>query len=229
MLDRIRAGLHVEPRDTQRQSAVRERLASRKPHLIPARVAKPAQELKVLFRSFLEVQSATVIEVGSPDAVPASIAHYLRASNLPQRLRMGEDAYLARLPWSKEPNLERRSGRARPDDEVGLSRALSAVAETGTLALASGADNPVTLTFLPETQIVVIRARDIVGPYESAFEGIRSRSGSGPLPRTLNLVSGPSRTADVGGRLVTGAHGPRRLCVIIVDDSDPSQPLTPSN
>jgi L-lactate dehydrogenase complex protein LldG len=36
------------------------------------------------------------------------------------------------------------------------------------------------------------------------------------MPRTVNFVSGPSRTADIGGQLVMGAHGPRRLCVILV-------------
>ena len=40
----------------------------------------------------------------------------------------------------------------------------------------------------------------------------------GAMPRTVNLISGPSRTADIGGQLVMGAHGPRRLCVILVDE-----------
>jgi L-lactate dehydrogenase complex protein LldG len=101
-----------------------------------------------------------------------------------------------------------------------LSRAVAAVAETGTLVLTSGPANPVTLNFLPETHIVVLAAEDIVGPYEAAFDRVRAAWGQGIMPRTVNLVSGPSRTADVGGRLVTGAHGPRRLCVIIVDRAD---------
>jgi L-lactate dehydrogenase complex protein LldG len=93
---------------------------------------------------------------------------------------------------------------------------VAGIAETGTLMLASGPDNPVTVTFLPETSIVVLRRDDLVGPYEAAFGQIRARYGRGAMPRTVNLVSGPSRTADVGGRLVTGAHGPRRFCVVIV-------------
>jgi L-lactate dehydrogenase complex protein LldG len=36
------------------------------------------------------------------------------------------------------------------------------------------------------------------------------------MPRSLNLISGPSRTGDIGGRIVLGAHGPRRLCIVIV-------------
>jgi L-lactate dehydrogenase complex protein LldG len=42
------------------------------------------------------------------------------------------------------------------------------------------------------------------------------------MPRTLNLVSGPSRTADIGGRIVIGAHGPRRLMVVIVGGASPA-------
>jgi L-lactate dehydrogenase complex protein LldG len=106
-------------------------------------------------------------------------------------------------------------GQAQPNDEVGLSHAIAAVAETGTLVLASGPDNPVTLNFLPETHIVVVEDKNIVGPYEDAWVKVRARFGDRLMPRTVNMISGPSRTADIGGKLVLGAHGPRRLCVII--------------
>jgi L-lactate dehydrogenase complex protein LldG len=36
------------------------------------------------------------------------------------------------------------------------------------------------------------------------------------LPRSVNLVSGPSRTADIEQTIVRGAHGPRRLHVLIL-------------
>lgn len=218
ILGRIRSALGVAPDDPLRRAAVEQRLGNRSPHLIPQRASKSPGEMKALLRTFLEGQAATVIEVNAAGDVPHAVAQYLRQSNLPQRVRTGEDAYLDRLPWAGEPALERRRGRAAADDEIGLSRAVSAAAETGTLVLASGPDNPVTLTYLPETHIVVVDAADIVGPYESAFARIRERFGQGLMPRTLNFVSGPSRTADVGGHLVKGAHGPRNLCVIIVDE-----------
>lgn len=220
MLGRIRAGLAGHADDGVRKAAVAARLAAREAHLVPERVAKPADGLRALLRGFLEGQSATVIEAATPDAVPSAVANFLRSANLPQRVRTGADPFLANLDWSREPTLERQSGRAEPGDEASLSRAVAAVAETGTLVLTSGSDNPVTLNFLPETHIVVLAAKDIVGPYEAAFDRVRAAWGQGVMPRTVNLVSGPSRTADVGGKLVTGAHGPRRLCVIIVDRAD---------
>jgi L-lactate dehydrogenase complex protein LldG len=218
VLARIRDALGAKASDQERRDMVAERLGASQRHLIPSRATKPAEELKASLRSFLEGQSATVKEVPGRRDLPAAIAEFLRGANLPQRVRMGEDAFLASLDWSSTPGLERQKGRAAASDAVGLSRAVAAAAETGTLFLASGAANPVTLGFLPETHIIVIKASDIVGPYESAFDRMRELLGRGEMPRTLNLISGPSRTADIGGRPVTGAHGPRRLCIVIVGD-----------
>ena len=218
VLGRIRSALTPGTDGGARQAAVAARLGRRSAHLVPERVSQPPSQLRSLLRGFLEGQSATVIEAASPGEVPAALARYLRSVNLPQRVRVGEDRFLAGLDWSREPALERQPGAAEPNDEVSLSRATAAVAETGTLVMLSGPDNPVTLNFLPETHVVVVAARDIVGHYEAAFDRVRAALGQGVMPRTVNLISGPSRTADVGGKLVTGAHGPRRLCVIIVDE-----------
>lgn len=199
-----------------RRETVQARLGRHARHLEPQRVKTDTAGLKELFAAQLRSANATVLEAASDAELPSVIAAYLRSQNLPLALRAGEDAWLRSIGWSNEPALSIATGRAEPADEVGLTHAVAGVAETGTLVLASGAENPVTVTFLPETSIVVMRAADLVGPYESALDEIRKRYGDGEMPRTVNLVSGPSRTADVGGRLVTGAHGPRRLCVVIV-------------
>lgn len=202
---------------TDRAAAVASRLGGkREPHLVPDRARQDAGRLEALFMAQLRAANATVLEAASEADVPGVVASYLRSQNLPLEVRAGADGWLRGLNWSREPAIAIRGGRADPVDEVGLTHAVSAVAETGTLVLASGPDNPVTVTFLPETSIILVRAGDLVGPYEAAFDKVRERLGRGIMPRTLNLVSGPSRTADVGGRLVTGAHGPRRLCVVLV-------------
>jgi L-lactate dehydrogenase complex protein LldG len=202
--------------DGARRAAAGARIAGQDRHLIPERSRQDRAGLRALFIAQLTAANATVVEATSEADLPGVIAAYLRGQNLPLALRAGGDSWLAGIDWSKEPSLEIQKGKADPSDEVGLTHAVAGVAETGTLVLASGPENPVTVTFLPETSVVVVRSGDLVGPYEDAFDMVRRRYGRGTMPRTLNLVSGPSRTADVGGRLVTGAHGPRRLCVVVV-------------
>jgi L-lactate dehydrogenase complex protein LldG len=101
-----------------------------------------------------------------------------------------------------------------------VSHAFAGVAETGTLVLTSGRDNPTTLNFLPDNHIVVVEAKDVVGDYETVWQRLRERFGTGNLPRTVNMITGPSRSADIEQTLILGAHGPRRLHVIIVGDGE---------
>jgi L-lactate dehydrogenase complex protein LldG len=77
--------------------------------------------------------------------------------------------------------------------------------------------------FLPENHFVVLQAKDITGSYEESWDRFRATYGRGTLPRTVNLVSGPSATADIERTLVRGAHGPRRLAVFLVLDEQPSR------
>ncbi|MEZ5855330.1 MAG: LUD domain-containing protein [Hyphomicrobiaceae bacterium] len=212
----IRGHLGAGGASHPRQTAVADRLAGQPRHLVPERAKQDPDRLKALFAAQLRTGFATVIEAASAADVPLAIATYLRGANLPLHVRCGDDTWLADLDWSSAPAMTLVKGRAQGTDEVGLTHAVAGIAETGTLMLASGPENPVTNNFLPETSIIVLEAADLVGPYEDAFERVRAKLGRGAMPRTLNLISGPSRTADVGGRLVTGAHGPRRLCVVIV-------------
>lgn len=217
ILSRIRSGLGANRNEAERRAIVQDRITNRERHITPARVRdKSPDQLLALFRGFLQRESATVVEVGSKQEIPTAIAEYLRSNNLPARIRVGGDTMLTQLPWGSEPQLEMLLGRAQPRDEVGLTHASAAVAETGTMIMASGADNPVTLNFLPETHIVVVEEHDLVPAYEDAWGKIRSRFGDREMPRTVNFISGPSRTGDIGGKLVMGAHGPRRMCVIVV-------------
>jgi L-lactate dehydrogenase complex protein LldG len=85
--------------------------------------------------------------------------------------------------------------------------------------LVSGPDNPTTLNFLPDTHIVVIDAKDVAGDYETVWQKLREKFGGGRMPRTVNLITGPSRSADIEQTLILGAHGPRRLHVMVVGEA----------
>ena len=193
ILSKIRSSLQDGPGEAVRRADAAAHIASHRRHPTPGRVAgKGAGELHALFKDHLEALSTTVISVNSDAEVPEALSEYLRSSNLPQTVRRGHDERLTQIPWSNAPTLELHKGRGEPRDEVGLSHAVAGVAETGTVVLTSGADNPVTLNFMPETHVVVVRAEDVVGPYEDALQRVRDRAQSSGLPRTINMISGPS-------------------------------------
>ena len=205
--------------DEVRRATVAARISSHKPNLIPARAQVSHDEQVKLFQAQAEAVQATVTHVASPNDIPAEVSTYLRERNLPQTIRHGGDARLAGIDWdSGAPSMEVATGRADPADEVSLSHATAAIAETGTLMLTSGPDNPTTLNFLPENHIVVVSQKDITGTYEDAWQVIRDKYGERQMPRTVNMITGPSRTGDIEQRIELGAHGPRRLHIIVVGD-----------
>jgi L-lactate dehydrogenase complex protein LldG len=127
------------------------------------------------------------------------------------------DPRVSGLDWTSQPLLEISTGTTEGDDLVSVTGAFSGVAETGTLALTSGAPSPTLLNFLPENHIVVLDAQDLSGSYEDLWARLKARYGA-EMPRTLNLVTGPSRSGDIEQTILMGAHGPKRLHIILVDD-----------
>ena len=213
----IRRSLGVKGSEATRRQIVGDRLERAPKGVIPARGQGTAQEQVATFRRQAELAMATVAEVASPSEVPGAIATYLRNHNLPASVRMGDDPRLAAMPW-QETALDVSHGRSGGGDLNGVSHAFGGVAETGTLALVSGPENPSSLNFLPDNHIVVLRARDIAGDYEGVWNCVRAAFGKGEMPRTVNFITGPSRSADIEQTLLLGAHGPRRLHVVLVAD-----------
>ena len=218
MFGRIRRALGASGDEADRRETVAMRLGAHARNLVPTRSDIDADARVNLFRVEAEAVQTTVDDAASLADVPELVADYLRLHNLPPRLRHGEDATLSGLPWStRTPALQVDAGPAQPADEVSLSCAFAGVAETGTLILISGPDNPTTLNFLPETHIVVLPKSAVTGSYEDVWDSLRARFGEGEMPRTVNMITGPSRTGDIEQRIELGAHGPRRLHIILVD------------
>lgn len=212
----IRRSLGVTGQEKPRRAAVDARLSAAPRGVVPARGQIGLQERLALFQRQAEAAAATVAIVDGPDAVPGEVARFLRDGNLPATLRMGADARLDAMPW-KETALTLQRGASLGDDPNAVSYAIGAVAESGTLALVSGPDNPTTLNFLPDTHVVVVAATDIAGDYETVLDGVRAAAGGGgQMPRTVNFITGPSRSADIEQTLILGAHGPRRLHIVVV-------------
>ena len=218
----IRRGLRRGPLLAEPAARLAEGVAAHRRNLVPARAAALDERARIdLFVAMAEEVQTTVVRVASDDEVPAEVARYLAAENLPAELVMAPDPGLDRIPWDARPLLSIRRGRAEPGDAVSVTPCLAGIAETGTLLLVSGTDTPTTLNFLPDTHIVVLRAGQVVASYEDGWDLVRARSGvPGVWPRTLNLITGPSRTGDIEQKIQLGAHGPRRLHIVLVDEPE---------
>ena len=224
ILGAIRTSLRRDRPAPEQQAEIESRLADPPRGPVPARGQLAPQARLQLFVSMAKEAACTVAQVADRDAVPAAVAEYLARENLPAKLRIAPDAAVAGLPWSTRPLLEVSGGRSDGGDEVSLTPAFAAIAETGTLMLTSGPERPTTLNFLPETHIVMLTADQVVGGMEEAWATLRERYGRGVMPRTVNLVTGPSRSADIEQTLQMGAHGPRRLHIILVDGEANAEP-----
>jgi L-lactate dehydrogenase complex protein LldG len=217
ILGRLRGTLASEGDDAARKKSVAKRLAEAPTGVIPKRGQLDRAGRIDLFCEMAQRVQTTVDRVASASQVPRVIADYLRSQNLPASVRMGKDDRLRDMPWDDAANLEILFGVSDGGDAVAVAHADAGVAESGTLVLTSGADNPTSNNFLPDTHIVVLQANDIDGDYENLMARLRAVHGKGQLPRTVNMVTGPSRSADIEQTLLLGAHGPRSLHVIVVE------------
>lgn len=217
MLTAIRRGLRRGELPPDQQAMLRSRLAAHPRHLIPARSRVTREKQIALFAANLEKEFATLEIVADLSAVPEAVATYLAAQNLPGEFVMAPHEELRAIPWGERPMLHYREGRAIATDLVSVQHGFAAVAETGTLMLPSAPNRPTTLNLLADTAIVVLRVSRLVGAYEEAWDLLRAEIGE--MPRNVMWVTGPSRSADIEQTLELGAHGPRRLHVVMVKDA----------
>jgi len=209
ILARVRSGLGNKAAEPRRQAAL-ARL-----------VARPAGPQPVLdgalverFCAKAETLASTVERVAAYEEIPARVADWLRAQQLPMQATTTLD--VAGLDWCGE-GIETHSGSAVDADPVGITGCFCAIAETGTLMLLSGPATPASVSLLPETHIALVPAARIVATMEQAFALLRAERGA--LPRAVNFVSGPSRTGDIEQTIVLGAHGPCRVHLLIIEET----------
>jgi L-lactate dehydrogenase complex protein LldG len=217
MLAAIRRGLRRGPLPADQAAMLRGRLEAHPRHLIPARSRLPHAEQVNLFVRNLEKEFGSVTRVPDLDSIPEAVAAYLAAQNLPGSLVMAPHPALRAIPWTSRPMLTVREGKAVATDAVSVQHAFAGIAETGTMMLPSAPERPVTLNLLADTEIAVLPASRIVGAFEEAWDLLRAEVGG--MPRNVMLVTGPSRSADIEQTLELGAHGPRRVHVVLVDDA----------
>lgn len=168
-------------------------------------------DLAERFQQRAEASASTTDRVALMALVPAAVARYLEVHKLPKSGCVWPR--LAQLDW-RSAGLALEPRAARSDDFVGVTGAFCAIAETGTLMLCSGPDTPASASLLPETHIAIVPVQRVVAYMEDGWDLARAELGQ--LPRAVNFISGPSRTADIEQTIVLGAHGPYRVHIVLV-------------
>ncbi len=206
ILARVRSALGREDVDRATRDRLERRLTNPPAH------ARPAVDSDLL-RSFETRLTAVqgVFRWTTNESVMDAIAACLEERGI-ERSLIAAPA-LEDLPWPGDWNVT--FGASRGDDRVSVTPCFAAVAETGSVVLVSSPDSPTSLNFLPEYHIVLVQAGQLVSHVEDVWVKLR---GAGLSPRSVNFVTGPSKTADVEQTIQYGAHGPRGLDVIFIED-----------
>ena len=163
------------------------------------------------FRERAAAAASTLDEAETLASVPQAVARYLAGMNLPPDVVVWPE--LASIDW-ESAGIAAEARKALGTDRVGITGCFCAIAETGTLLQLSAAGQPASTSLVPDTHIAIVPATRIVNGMEDAWALVRTQCGA--LPRAVNFISGPSRTADIEQTLVLGAHGPYRVHIVIV-------------
>jgi L-lactate dehydrogenase complex protein LldG len=155
-------------------------------------------------------KSATLVRIGSLAEVGGEVDRFVRAQGAARRLCVAQA--LQGIAWPQDLDVQYRV--ALQEDETSVTPCFAAVAESGGIVTLSGPGTPSTLNFVPDNHIVIVHASQVVRHFEDMWALWRASGRS--MPRTVNIISGPSRTADIEQTIQLGAHGPRRLHILLV-------------
>ena len=202
ILGRIKS---VMPDNNNRQQVVDQRI-NQPPELIRPQIS---ESQLAQFREKLELGGGELILAESEQQATAVIETFIVDNDFPAELKIA--AALKHLGWTEI--VETSYGRSDGNDLVSVTPAFCAIAETGSVVLLSSPESPTSLNYLPDVHFVLVYASQLVPHIEDAWTKLRQQPA---IPRTINLITGPSKTADVEQTLQIGAHGPRQLKVILI-------------
>jgi len=179
---------------------------------------RPQDELVALFceriRDYTaEVQRVSIAQLQHAiDAAAAchSARRLLIPAALPDAWRPAELELLADNPALTPHALDKLDGV--------VTGCTVAIAETGTIALTSSPrEGRRLLSLIPDLHICIVNADQVVGTVPEAIAQL------GPIVRNdrhpITLISGPSATSDIELQRVEGVHGPRKLVVLVIEQS----------
>lgn len=177
-------------------------------------------ELTEHFVKTVRACSAQVEQFTSLTLLQEFLTQEINASSLPVFCEAGE--LLNSLSWPSDM-AAKLSADYKQTGQLGILQAECAIAETGSVVLTSGKHHAVAAGFLVDTLIVLVKAHDIVLGLEDIWPLLNQQRRALHLntpQRAVNIITGPSRTADVEQKVQLGAHGPRHLIVAVLNNTD---------
>lgn len=103
------------------------------------------------------------------------------------------------------------------DCDAGVTVCEALVAQTGSVVITSRTCGGRALSVLPPHHVVIARREQLVRDLSAAFERLAGRF-QGNYPSFVSIITGPSRTGDIEHVIVLGAHGPKRLTIVLIDE-----------
>jgi len=152
----------------------------------------------------------------APDEFTDTIAAVVDDSAVGVELADTVGVSLAETPVAVDP-----TPAALKAASTGVTRASLCVADYGTLVLPDDDRGTELVSLFVDHHVAVVRASDVVSDMETAFERFDDdlqEAIDGEDPRASRiLATGPSATADMGD-LVIGAHGPKRVTAVVLEE-----------
>lgn len=102
------------------------------------------------------------------------------------------------------------------DTAASVTSTLGAIAATGSLILWPTREEPRLMSLVPPVHFALLKASQI---HDNLYQVQREQNWAAGMPTNALLVSGPSKTADIEQVLAYGAHGPKDLVVLILEDA----------
>jgi len=214
ILGRIKTGTRAADRSEADTKVLHDRIHASKRGIIPAQTKLEGKAKLEFFIAKAETQGTSIKRVRSSGDALSEVRDFLRQNNLPARLVASPSSQLDDIGLQSASDLEVRRGAAEESDVTSLTPVYRAIAETGTIVTRSGDETPSSLNFVPEYHIAILREKDLVASYEDSWDAVREKE----MPRTVNWISGPSRSGDIAMTMFMGAHGPRQQHIIIIED-----------
>ena len=170
----------------------------------------------------------TEIHLSTQADWPERLGQLLKARELPSLLIAPSTKHGQQLSaaWAGREDLPRLKAYDRPIEEwkaelfndtpAGLTGTLGAIAATGSLILWPTPQEPRLMSLVPPLHIALLKASSI---QDNLYEVQQQHRWAKQMPTNALLISGPSKTADIEQVLAYGAHGPKDLIVLILEDA----------